>query len=123
MRDQILDLEKKYWEAIEVHDFEKVKALTYFPCTVAGSKGVKSLDEATYKKLSDQGKDIKMTVKGITDVIVQTISNSFATIAYILEIEGENNGQKNSNKCACTSVWVLENGHWKCLLHTESDLK
>jgi len=36
MELQIIELEKKYWQGMENHDYETVKNLTHFPCIIAG---------------------------------------------------------------------------------------
>ena len=123
MEDQILDLETKYWHGMANHDYETVKSLTYFPCTTISKQGVKSIDEPTFKQMFEQGEGMKMSIKGITEAVIEMFSKSFATIGYIVEIETDNNGEKTSSKCACSSAWIQENGVWKCQLHSESDLK
>lgn len=122
MKEQILDLEKKYWEGMQNHNYDVVKNLTYFPCTVVSKKGIKSIDEPTFKEMFDSGKDMKMKIKGISEAVVQSFSKSFATIAYIIEMDADENGQNTLHKCVCTSSWIMENGVWKCATHSESDL-
>jgi hypothetical protein len=51
MKMQIMELEKKYWQAMENHDYETVKNLTHFPFIIAGKTGLQSVDEATFKKM------------------------------------------------------------------------
>ena len=123
MEDQILKLETQYWQGMTNHEYDIVKKLTYFPCTVVSNNGVKSVDESTFKSLFDQGSDIKMQIKGLTDAVVKVFSQSFATIGYVVEIEMDINGKSTLNKCACTSAWIQENGFWRCQLHAETDLK
>lgn len=122
MENQILDLEKKYWKAMESRDFDTVKSLTRFPCIVAGKDGVRSVDEPTFKKMFESGKDRQLKVLNISDTETQTIGDS-AIIAYLIELEYTMEGQQSSGKCACTSTWVKDNNSWVCAMHTESDLK
>ncbi|WP_313517109.1 nuclear transport factor 2 family protein [Sphingobacterium sp.] len=121
MENQILDLEKRYWQGMAILDYDTVRDLTYFPCTVVSKDGVKYLDEPTYKKNFEMGKGMKMEIKGITEAVVQMFSKSFATIGYLIEIEVENQGQFRKAKCACSSAWIQENGKWKCSLHSEAE--
>lgn len=121
MKDQIIELERKYWDGMANLDYEIVKNLTYFPCIVASKDGVNQIDEPTYKKYFDMGQGMKMKIKGLTDAVVELFSKSFATIGYLIEIEVDNQGEIRNSKCVCTSTWILENGDWKCVMHTESD--
>ncbi|MNJ95522.1 hypothetical protein D3C87_132340 [compost metagenome] len=123
MENQILELEKRYWKAMETRDFDTVKKLTRFPCIVAGKDGVRSVDEASFKKMFDSGAGSQMKVLNISDAESDIIDERTATLAYLIELEYEVKDQKSSGKCACTSTWVKENGNWICAMHTESDLR
>lgn len=122
MKKQILELEKKYWRAMEDGDFETVKSLTRFPCIVAGKDGVRAVDEASFKKMFDSGEGRKTKVLKISGNKTEMLNDS-AVIAYLIELQWEMKGMKSSAKCACTSTWVKEAGEWVCAMHTESDLK
>ena len=122
MENQILELEKKYWSAMESQDFNTVKSLTRFPCVIAGQDGVKSIDEASFKKMFESGKGKQLNVLNISNEEIQ-VMNDNAVIAYLIELEYNVDGQKSSVKCACASAWIKENNHWLCSLHTESQLK
>jgi len=121
MENQMLDLEKKYWKAMESRDFDTLKILTHFPCIVAGKDGVRSVDEATFKKMFESGEGRQLKVLNISEAETQTIGDS-AIIAYLIELEYTMEGQQSSGKCACTSTWVKNNNNWVCAMHTESDL-
>lgn len=122
MKNQILDLEKKYWKAMESRDFDTVKSLTHFPCIVAGKDGVGSVDEPTFKKMFESGKGRQLKVLDISDAEIQIIGDS-AVIAYLIALEYTLEGLQSSGKCACTSTWVKDQENWICAMHTESDLK
>jgi len=123
MENQILELEKKYWKAMETRDFNTVKTLTHFPCIVAGKDGVRSVDEPSFKKMFDSGEGRQLKVLNISDAESEIIGKDNAIIGYIIELEYGVDGQKSSGKCACTSTWVKENNNWICAMHTESDLR
>ncbi|WP_026309505.1 nuclear transport factor 2 family protein [Niabella aurantiaca] len=123
METQILELEKKYWEAMEHHNFDTVKSLTRFPCIVAGKNGVRTVDEASFKKMFDSGEGRQLKILDISDAQSQTINDCMAMIAYLIELEYVVREQRSSFKCACTSTWVKENDNWLCAMHTESDLE
>lgn len=118
MKNDMIKLEKKYWDAMANHDFETVKDLTKFPCITAGRQGVASFDEAAYKKMFDMGEGRKMQVKGLSNEQVET-GEDHALIAYLIELDYD--GQ--SMMCACTSTWLKEKEKWRCAMHTESDVE
>ncbi len=122
MDNRILELEKKYWSAMESHDYNTVKSLTHFPCIVAGQDGVRSVDEASFKKMFDSGEGKPLKVVNISSEEIQ-IMNDHANIAYLIELEYKADGKQSTVKCACASTWMKENNNWVCCLHTESQLK
>lgn len=122
METQIIELEKKYWQGMENHDYETVKNLTHFPCIIAGKNGVQSVDEANFKKMFESGDGDKIKVLNFSDVETQLIVENAAVIAYQIELGIANDKQKAPMKCACTSTWTIENNNWVCVLHTEVEL-
>lgn len=118
MKNEISELEKKYWDGMANHDYETVRSLTKFPCLVAGRQGVMSVDEANYKRMFEQGSGRKISVIRISDELVE-MGKDHALIAYLIEMDF--NGK--NMKCACSSTWLKEDGQWLCALHTESDLE
>lgn len=122
METQIIELEKKYWQGMENHDYETVKSLTRFPCIIAGKTGVRSVDEATFKKMFESGDGDKIKVLDISNVEAQSLGENGAIIAYIIELGITDDKQKAPVKCACTSTWIKENNNWVCALHTEAEL-
>ncbi|WP_457126948.1 nuclear transport factor 2 family protein [Mucilaginibacter sp. HD30] len=118
MKSEILEIEKKYWDAMTTKDYETVKNLTKFPCIVASRRGVMSVDEPGFKKMFDQGSGKTMKVKNITNDQVQTGADH-AVIGYVIELDYDG----VEMKCACTSTWLKENGTWACAMHTESDME
>ena len=123
MQNEILELEKTYWNAIENQDFDVIKKLTHFPCIVAGRKGVQALEETVFKQMMDAGNKHQLKVVKILQENIEIINETTAAIGYLIEIKNKGENEKTTQKYACTSAWVKENGEWKCVLHTESDLE
>lgn len=122
METQIIELEKKYWQGMENHDYETVKNLTHFPCIVAGKTGLQSVDEATFKKMFESADGNKIKVLNISDVESQLLAENTAVTAYQIELEMADAKQNTPMKCVCTSTWINENNNWVCALHTETEL-
>ncbi|SMC89544.1 nuclear transport factor 2 family protein [Pedobacter africanus] len=123
MKNQILDLEKKYWKAMENHDFDTVRSLTRFPCIVAGKNGVRSVDEPSFKKMFDSAEGNQLKVLSISETESEIIGEDIAVVAYLVELAYSAKGQGSTEKCVCTSTWVKQQDSWVCAMHTESELK
>lgn len=118
MENDILRLEKNYWDGMSNHDYETVKSLTKFPCIVAGKNGVMSVDEPNFKKMFEQGSSKTIKVKDISGEQIQ-VGSDHAIIGYLIELDYDGKAMK----CACTSTWLKEGGKWLCAMHSESDLE
>jgi hypothetical protein len=123
METQIIELEKKYWQGMENHDYETVRKLTHFPCIIAGKSGLQSVDEAAFKKMFESVDGDKIKVVRFSDVQTQLLNENTAVTAYLIELKIADEKQNNPVKCACTSTWVKENNNWVCAMHTETELE
>lgn len=122
MEMQIIELEKKYWQAMENHDYETVKKLTHFPCIIAGKSGLQSVDESMFKKMFESVDGDKIKVLRIFDTETRLLTENTAVTAYLIELGMTDDKQNKTMKCACTSTWIKENNNWVCALHTETEL-
>lgn len=123
MEKHIVELEKKYWQGMEDHDYETVKSLTHFPCIVAGKNGVKSINETEFKTMFESGANNDIKVLKISEVNAQIIDQNTAIIGYEIEFGNADKKENDSMKCVCTSTWIKENNDWFCALHTETELQ
>ncbi len=77
-----------------------------------------SVDEPSYKKMFEQGKNVNTKVKELSEEQIQ-MGTDHAMIAYQIEMDYNDKAMK----CICTSTWVKEGGRWLCAMHTECDLQ
>ena len=120
IEDELLGLERRYWQAIKDKDVEAVSRLTDYPCIVAGAQGVARLDQQTYASMFvGTGWDLK-TFDLDGEVQVRLISDDVAIVAYKVHEELTVEGKPVALDAADTSVWVRRDGHWRCAAHTES---
>jgi hypothetical protein len=120
VEQEVLELEKTYWQAIKDRDVETVMRLSDDPCTIAGAQGVRSIDRRTLAGLM---KDTPYTMHSFnigTDAEVRMLGNDVAIIAYEVHEDLTVDGKPVSLDAADTSTWVRRNGSWVCALHTES---
>lgn len=118
----LLDLERRYWQALKDNDVDIVRELTDDTCIVTGAQGVAALTrdslaqmmgEATYELRSFEIGD------GVT---VQRLGDDVAILAYKVHEELEVDGEIIALDAADASTWVRRDGRWRCALHTESIL-
>ena len=51
VENELIELEKQYWQAIKDKDMEAAVRLTDDPCIVTGAQGVGSIDRETYLEM------------------------------------------------------------------------
>jgi len=119
--EDLLELEREYWQAIKDKDPDAVIRLSDEVCIVTGAQGVGKIDRdalagmiksATYTLNSFDFKDAE--VRPVTDDVV--------VIAYKVHEELTVDGKPVTLDAADSSVWVRRDGRWVCALHTESVL-
>ena len=116
---EILELENRYWEAIQSRNVEGAMRLTDFPCLVAGAPGVGLIDKETYRQMMTSA-NYTLRDFEIKEAKVHLPNDDVALVAYKVHEELTVDGKKVSMDAADASVWVRRGGEWRCALHTES---
>lgn len=119
MENELQWAEEQYWSGMVAHNFEQVKGLTQFPCLIAGSNGLRSVDETSFKKMFDSHKGIQMKASDLSNVQSRMLNGHIGVIMYEIELgyDGE------SRLCVCTSTWQKTGDKWKCVMHSETPLQ
>jgi uncharacterized protein (TIGR02246 family) len=119
IEDELLELEKQYWQALRDNDVETAVRLTDDPCIVTGAQGVGRIDREELVQMM-QGANYTLREFDVHDVQVRCLDDRVAIVAYQVHEELEVDGQPVTIDAADTSTWVRRDGHWKCALHTEA---
>jgi len=111
-QNEILGLERKYWDAMKNNDVDAAVKLTKFPCVVTSPKGAQRIDEKEYRKMMESMKGDSYKEVEIENPQVDILSQDTALISYSI--------QHNGMKMLDVSTWVRENGKWACAFHSEN---
>jgi uncharacterized protein (TIGR02246 family) len=117
---ELLDLEKRYWQALKDQDVDAATRLTDDPCLLTGAQGVALIDRNT---LAATMKTASYTLNSFVlkdGAQVRLLRDDVAIIAYQVHEELTVDGKPVTLDAADSSVWVLRDGRWLCALHTES---
>jgi hypothetical protein len=120
VENQLLDLERAYWQALKDGDHGAALRLTDDPCLVAGAQGVASLDHAALVAMMKEGNWQLRAFDIDPDVKLRMISDDVAVLAYKVREELVVDGEPLKLEAADASTWARRNGRWVCVLHTES---
>jgi len=118
---ELLALERSYWDALKDRDARTVGRMTAEDSTVAGASGVAGFDpqsiarfmaNATYR-INDYRID-PSTVR------INHIGDDVVAIAYGVQEDLEVDGKPVKLDAFDSSVWKQTDNGWVCVLHTES---
>src|SRR5690349_4624258 len=116
---QLVDLEKKYWDAMVSKDVDAAVRMSDEPCYLAGAQGISEISNDKYRQLMTDGKWILHSYT-MDKILARLVSPDVAIIAYTVTEKLTVDGQKLTLTCNDASTWVKRNGQWKCSLHTEA---
>lgn len=117
---QLLELERKYWQAIKERDVEGAMRLTDDPCIVAGASGVASVNHESFARIMSGAKYTLHDFELKDDAKVRMIGKDVAILAYKVHEDLTVEGKPVALDAADASIWVRHDGKWLCALHTES---
>jgi hypothetical protein len=121
-KQQIIDLETRFWKSMKNKDPETAKAMIAGQCLVTGPMGTMRVDPDKFAQLTRQGQ-WRLDDFELRDVDVIAPAEDIAVIVYKVHQTGEMKGKAMDMDAADSTVWVREGGDWKCALHTETVLE
>ncbi len=119
VEQELLDLERQYWQAIKDKNIDLALRLTDDPCILAGAQGVSRIDKRSLAGMM-KGGSYTLHDFTISDVQVRLLGHEVAVIAYKVHEELTVEGKPVRLDAVDASTWVSRDGRWVCALHTES---
>ena len=120
IEQELVGLERQYWQALKDKDVEAAIALTDEPCIVAGAQGVGQISNHDVAKMMKTPTYTLQSFKLEDGAQVRLLSPDIAVVAYRVREELTVEGKPVTLKAADTSTWVRRDGRWRCASHTES---
>ncbi|CAN7484466.1 nuclear transport factor 2 family protein [Pararhizobium sp. LjRoot255] len=121
-KDEIVALEKSYWDAMKAKDGRRTSELSGKTALVTGAQGVMRIEKQKMGKMTEDG---KWTLESydLEDVEVSTPSPDIALIAYTVRQSVTMDGKSRNLRAADSSVWIRGSKGWECHAHSETVLK
>jgi uncharacterized protein (TIGR02246 family) len=116
---ELVQLEKRYWEALKEKDVETALRLTDDPCILTGAQGLSSIDHETLKGMMRDA-PYSLNAYDLSDVQVRMLGDDVAIVAYKVTEDMTVEGKPVKLEAADASTWVRRDGRWVCALHTEA---
>ena len=116
---ELLELERKYWQAIKDGDVPALVRLSDDPCVVTGAQGVGQLSRAQLSGMF-AGATWKLDSFEISNAIVRAVTDDVVAVAYKVVERLTVDGKPLTIDASDSSVWVRRDGGWVCAVHTEA---
>lgn len=118
-RDEIIDLEKAYWDAMKSKDGDRTAALSAKTSLVTGAKGVMSIPKSKMSTMTEEG-NWTLESYEFNDVEVTAPLPDLAIIAYTVTQKVKIDGKSQTLHAADSSTWVRGPEGWQCHAHSEA---
>jgi hypothetical protein len=118
--EELLGLERQYWQAIKAKDVEAAMRLTDDPCIVTGSQGVGEIDRLGLATMMKRATYTLDDFEIAEDAHVRLLRDDVAIVAYKVREKLTVDGKPLTLEASDSSTWVRRGGRWLCALHTES---
>ena len=117
---EVLELEKRFWQAIKDENIEEITSLTDDQSLVTGSQGIGLLDRKSMTEMmkSPGWKLDRFEIKDGAQVL--QLQDDIVALGYEVMEELTVDGKPVKLEAADASVWIRRDGQWRCAVHTES---
>jgi hypothetical protein len=118
-KDEIVSLEKDYWEAIKRKDGKRTAQLSGQLALTTSARGLSAISKASMGKMTEEG-DWTLDAYDFEQVEVVTPAPHVAIIAYKVKQNVTIHGKKQELRAADISTWVRGADGWECHAHSET---
>ena len=118
---ELLALERSYWDALKDRDHRTVGRLTAEDSTTAGPSGISTVGpQSIVKMLESQPYPLKGYRIDQQSTRINRLSDEIVAISYPVHAELEIDGKPVGLDAFDTSVWQKTDNGWTCVVHTEA---
>ena len=121
-KDEIVALEKSWWDAMKKKDGDRTAALSGRAALVTGTGGVMRITKDKMGKMTEEG-DWTLESYAFDDVEVEVPTPDVAIIAYTVKEKVTMKGKPQEMRAAESSTWIRGEDGWECHAHSETMLK
>ncbi len=117
----LLDVERRFWNAMQRKDAETAAEMTDDECIVVGAQGVSAISSESMGKMTAEGPwQLQRYTLDDGSAQVRMIGDDVALVAYSVKEDVTMNGEAMSVDANDASVWVRREGEWRCAMHVEA---
>jgi hypothetical protein len=119
----LIDLETKFWQSMVDEDPDTAVSMLSEPALMVSSHGSMKFDHAGYRRMAKQGPKVLKSFE-LKDVEVVFPNDTTAILTYGVKqsVGARDDSKSETQEMADTSTWVLSDGDWRCVMHTETPI-
>jgi ketosteroid isomerase-like protein len=121
-KDEILTLERDYWDAMKRKDGARTSQLAGKVSLTTGARGVTTISKDKMGKMTEDGHWTLHSYQ-FDDVEVITPAPDVAIIAYTVTHTVTMDGKQQELRAADSSTWIRGKDGWECHAHSEAFLQ
>ena len=120
-KDEIIALEKSYWDAMKRKDGARAAQLSGKTALVTGARGVSSIAKDKMGKMTESG-NWTLDSYDFDEIEVTVPTPDVAIIAYKVHQKVTMDGKPQDLHAADSSTWIRGPAGWECHAHSETML-
>jgi hypothetical protein len=121
-KEEIVSLEKEYWNAMKRKDGKRTSQLSGKVALTTSGRGVATIPKSKMGKMTEDG-DWTLESYEFDEVEVVIPAPDVAIIAYTVKQSVTMDGKKQELRAADTSTWIRGAEGWECHAHSETFLQ
>lgn len=121
-KEEIVTLEKDYWNAIQRKDGQRTSQLSGKVALTTSPRGVTVIPKSKMGEMTEEG---RWTLDAYEFEAVEVVApkEDVAIIAYTVKQKVTMDGKQQEMRAADTSTWIRGAGGWECHAHSETFLQ
>jgi hypothetical protein len=121
-KEEIVSLERDYWNAMKRKDGKRASELSGKVALTTSARGVASIPKSKMGTMTEEG-NWTLESYDFDDVEVVTPAADVAIIAYTVRQNVTMDGKQQELRAADTSTWIRGAEGWECHAHSETFLQ
>src|SRR6476646_1131901 len=113
-KDTMLAKEKSAWQAFKDKKADDFKKVVSSDMVAVYSDGIMNMQAEM-----DAMRKTTMKSFDLSDFNVSATDDNTVIVTYKSKVESSMGGKDSSGTYNCASVWVMKNGEWKAVFHTD----
>jgi hypothetical protein len=122
--ETLVQLERKFWQAILDQDAETATDLLSEPALMVSSHGAMKFDHDGYRNMAKNGTMV-LTEFELRDMDVVFPNEATAILTYKVRqsLRTRSDSKVEVQEMNDTSTWIQDGDRWQCVMHTETPIQ